>query len=240
MSTFFDTLRTEFPGALLEGAYISSVSLALGRHGFHADNTLACVGVCRDEICQPFVNRVRDAWGEAFNLSSLGALLFAGKTAFFEAMHHSPEPDGRRRYVFFHLPHVALGRGGEIGEVHRRGQPGASGACGALLMFQQAAIAGLVPTALDPDDMEQSLLGRVLGAHVPSGSMKDLLAITRVVHHVTLAQADRMIGLTMHQDRSDWAVLTGIQVHGPEGVDYVWPSRSWAMVRGERVELVIR
>ena len=240
MASFQDALRTHFPGALTEATYLSSSSLALGRLGFHADNTLACVGVCRDEICQPFVNRVRNAWGEAFNLCSLAGFLFAGRTGYGAAMHHSPEPDGRRRYVFYHMAHIALGPQGQVGTVHRRGQPGASGACGALLAFLKASEAGKVTGALDPDDVEMSLLSKALSERLPGGRATDLVMLTRTVQQAITEQAERLVGLSVEQDRSDWAVLTGIQVHSPEGVDYVWPARSWAVTRGGQTELTLR
>lgn len=240
MSSFQEALRSHFPGALTEATYLSSSALALGRLGFHADNTLACVGVCRDEICQPFVRHVQAAWGEAFNLCSLAGFLYAGRTGYGAAMHHSPEPDGRRRYVFFHMAHVALGREGQVGEVQRRGQPGASGACGALLAFHKGSQAGKVATSLDPDDVEMSLLSQTLVERLPGGRATDLLVLTRTVLQVITEQAERLVGATVEPERSDWAVLTGIQVHSPEGVDYVWPARSWAVVRGERTELVLR
>ncbi len=93
------------------------------------------VDVCRDEISQPFIALIRNTWGEAFNLCSLAGMFFAGKTAILAAMHHSPLVGGRERYVFYALPHIAIGADGQLGKCKRRGRKEDSNACGALNVF---------------------------------------------------------------------------------------------------------
>lgn len=232
--TFASALEAAFPGARPEGSFLDAVSAALAARGFHRDNTIACVGVCRDEICYPFLRGVRERWGEAFNLCGLGAMIFAGKTGFSAAIHHAPDAGERHRFVFFHLPHVALGEGGEPGVVHRRGQAVASGACGALLAFRKELASGHVRLSLDPDDPEQSLLKQALLSRIPYGQVPDILALTRLVHEAGLADVERMIGLTVDAAHSDWAVVTGIQVHGPMGADWAWPGTVYTVIRGQR------
>ena len=39
-------------------------------------------------------------------------------------------------------------------------------------------------------------------------------------------------------NKSDYALITGIQIHGPDG-NYVWPALFYAVVNGTKVELRI-
>ncbi len=74
------TLATHVPQARPQESFLRAVHSHLVPLGFEAANTIACVGVCRDEITRSFVDGVQRTWGEAFNFSSLGGLLFLGKT----------------------------------------------------------------------------------------------------------------------------------------------------------------
>ena len=68
--------------------------------------------------------------GEAFNVSSLGGMFFAGKTGLSAAMHHAPVMGGRERYVYYALPHIAVDENVQVGACRRHGREGASTACG--------------------------------------------------------------------------------------------------------------
>ncbi|MGE5239839.1 MAG: hypothetical protein ACM3ON_13685, partial [Chloroflexota bacterium] len=83
-------LGKHFDNVLEEAAFVGQTYRNLQDCGFNADNTIACVACCRDEISQSLKALVQEAWGEAFNLSSLGGLFTAGKTGLLAAMHHAP------------------------------------------------------------------------------------------------------------------------------------------------------
>ena len=78
MASFEQSLNDRFPGARSEVDFIEESYKAMAEHGFDAENTIACVGVCRDELCRTLVWSVRDVWGEAFNFSGLGGMLTLG------------------------------------------------------------------------------------------------------------------------------------------------------------------
>jgi hypothetical protein len=206
--------------------------------GFEPARSIACVGACRDEITRPFVDGVQRTWGEAFNFSSLGGMLFLGRTGFGAAVHHAPTGAGVHRYVFFAMAHIGLGRDGEPGVCYRSGQDEPSGACGALIGFLDELRQGIVRLDLDPDDLEQSLLKQRLFRHIRYGDVPDLPRLTRVAHAVILEDLERGISLAVDPLHSAWAVLTGIQIHGPDEQEWIWPADSHAWVRGVREELV--
>ncbi|MFQ5593320.1 MAG: hypothetical protein ACE5HA_04160 [Anaerolineae bacterium] len=237
--SFRSALNQHFPNAMPESEFVRRTYQALLRHGFSEPNTIACVGVCRDELTRPLVDEIQHTWGEAFNFAGLAGMLFLGKTGFSAAQHHAPRMDGRERYVFFALPHVAIDSAGGIGLCTREGRQEPSHACGALIAFQQELAGGRLSLAFDPDDVEQSLLKQRLFPKIEGSKASDLVALTKLAHEVIVEDLERMIDLTVDPAHSDYAALTGIQVHGPGKTNYIWPGTLRTVVSGQRHDLVI-
>ncbi len=69
------------------------------------------------------------------------------------------------------------------------------------------------------------------------GEKPDLLQLTYHAHRAILDQLEEMIALT-HEHRgdpakqADYAVLTGIQIHGPKSINWVWPGKCYSVVDG--------
>lgn len=232
-STFRNALNQHFPGAMPEADFVKQTLALLSTYGFCRSNTIPCIGVCRDELTRTLVDAIQQTWGEAFNGSSLGGMLFLGTTGFSAAEHHAPEIEGRERYVYFAMPHIALGEHGEQGLCTRPGRDAPSTACGALMAFQQELASGHLSLTLDPDDVEQSLLKQRLFKKIQYGQVPDLVTLTQLAHAAILEDLERMISLTVDPVRNDYAVLTGIQIHGPQGSNYVWPGALYALVDGQ-------
>jgi Limiting CO2-inducible proteins B/C beta carbonyic anhydrases len=74
--------------------------------------------------------RLNTWWGPSFDLSSLAAMIFLGRSGMQAAAHHAPADAGRRRFVVFVLPHLGIDADGRVGRVQREGQRVASPACG--------------------------------------------------------------------------------------------------------------
>ncbi|MBN1947500.1 MAG: hypothetical protein JW797_17650 [Bradymonadales bacterium] len=230
--SFGEALQAQYPHALELAEFVSRSYHALGLLGFNADNTIASISVCRDEITRPAVDLVNQTWGEAFNLSSLAGLFFCGKTAFHAAEHHAPVVGGRERYLFVGFAHIGIGPGGEIGLVRRPGRAEVSGACGALIGFEKELQREGLKTDLDDDDLEFSLLRRRLAKKIPANSTPGLIDLVRYSYEAIVEDLERMIELTVPPDRADCALLTGIQIHGPQHAEYLWPGKMWARCGG--------
>ncbi len=97
----------------------------------------------------------------------------------------------------------------------------------------------VVRLELDRDDIEQSLLKQRLFRRIPYGHVPDLVELTRFTHKAILEDLERGISLTVDPVHASYAVLTGIQIHGPERQDWIWPATSYAMISGRREVLVI-
>lgn len=236
---FTATLKRHFPEAVPEEAFVAWSFAALAHWGFSAENTIACVGACRDEIARPLFRLVQALWGEAFNFASLGGMLLAGRTGFSAAAQHAPTLHGRQRYVYYAFPHIGIGEDGAIGRTQRPGQDEPSLACGALAALHADLHASDAPAGLDMDDIEQSLLKlrltRALNGRLPS----DLVDLTYTAHDAVVADLEHLIALMLDPAVCDYAVLTGIQIHGPARRHHVWPGRAYAVINGQRHTLKV-
>jgi hypothetical protein len=233
---FMDILDRLLPGSLREVEFVQKTYASLKPLGFNSENSIVSVCICRDEISQSLRSVIKHIWGEAFNLSSLGGMFFAGKTGLSAVMHHAPVFEGKERYVFYAHPHIAIDENGRLGVCRREGREGESTACGALSAFQKELEAGKLNIAFDNADVEQSLLKMRLLREIPYGHVPDLLELTKAAQKAIEADLEGTIRSVVDENRSDHAVVTGIQVHGPEG-NYVWPASCYAVVNGIRQEI---
>jgi len=232
--SFEDTLATHFPGAVTDGEYVTRSYAALRAQGFQPMNTFAGVGLCRDELTRPLSDKIRETWGETFNISSLAGMLFLGTAGFTASLHHAPDDDQGTRHIYFAMPHIGINSGEEIGWCYRSGQRQISKACGALVAFREELESGTLRVDLDPDNLEQSMLKQRLIHKLRYGKVPGLITMTKLTHEAILEDLERMIRLTIDTSRSHYAVLTGIQIHGPHNQTYIWPGKMYAVVEGKR------
>lgn len=236
--TFDEALSDLFPGSLLERDFVFASLGAASDQGFSAANTLACVGVCRDEMCQSLVAEVHRVWGEAFMLAGLGGMLFCGRTGLQAAHSHAAVCEKRERYVYICLSHIGLGPAGEPGYCVRPTRPSeVSGACGALMALHAQLHRGPVNLGLDQGDLEQSLLRRRLVEQLGPRRLPDLVDLTKLACSTIGIDLERAITDTVDTRRADYCVFTGVQIHAPDGRRFVWPQAMYAVVQAKRIEL---
>lgn len=235
---FKETLDRNFPGAYPCDAFVDYSQFRLHPFGMNQKNSIACVSVCRDEIATPFMNRLHNAWNGAFNFSSLAGMLYLGVTGFQAAHHHAPNTDGRERYVYFAFPHIAIDENGTPGNCRRSGRQAMSQACGALLKILEDCSQGAVSLDLNPNDVEQSLLTQRLFGKFGSVEIPDLVTLTLATQHIIREDLERMIQLTVDPSTTDYAVFTGVQIHGPAHKDWIWVETSYVVVDGVRKPLL--
>ncbi|MBW2735953.1 MAG: hypothetical protein JRH20_26510 [Deltaproteobacteria bacterium] len=234
---FADAVEQHFPGSLDEGRFVEQTREVLGPFGFTAANTLAIVGVCRDELCRTLRLAVQRAWGEAFDITSLAGMVNCGHTGLKAAHRHAPIEEGRERYVYIVMAHIGIGEGGELGHSRRAGRPGLSSACGALSGVLAELQSGRVDTVLHWDDIEQSLLRRRLIDRLPWGATPNLAELTHTAHTLVREELEELIAVAADASKADYAIFTGIQIHGLNGEQLSWIHRPYAMVEGKRQEL---
>ncbi len=236
MRTFELARDHHFPGAVLASDYVAASVRALTDHGFTWANCIACVGLCRDEITRPLSDEIQNVWGEAFNFSSLGGVLLLGKTGLLAAHHHAPEQDQVERYTYYVMPHIAISATGGIGECLRTGRSALSSACGALSAFQKEVATGRVDLQTDPDNLEYSLLKQKVHPNLPSEHTPDLVELTKITATTILEGLEHLINVTPNDVPHDYAVFSGIQIHGPAHTNWIWPTTSYVVRQGTRYD----
>lgn len=236
MPAFAATCREFFPRASTDDDYVAQTVEVGARYGFDRENAIACVGLCRDELSRELRDLIQKAWGEAFNFSGLGGMLFVGRTGFMAAHAHAPIVNGRERYVYFAMPHIAIDADGVIGACARTGRPRPSAACGALMAFLDELKGSRVRLTSDPLDLEQTLLQQRLMEVVPHDHTPTLVEVTHAARRIIAHDLARMIKLTLDPSHADCLAFSGIQIHGPDG-GYVEPAASWAVIEGQRIEI---
>ncbi len=238
MSTFQSALDKHFPGSLPLDDYLAQTYAKLTEHGFNDVNSFACVSTCRDEIAMPLLEQTDKVWGEVFNFSSLAGPLTLGKTGFAAATSHAPVIDGLERYVFIGMPHIAISEDGEVSKVMREGRDKPSSACGALIAIVSEIESGKVHFHMDLDDIEQSTLKSKIFEKLEYGEKPDLKTITKVTHEIMIDDFERLIEVS-DKEPFDYALLTGVLIHGPNETNYVWPGTFYAVHANskERIEL---
>ena len=219
---FQEALHSRFPGTLAMEDYLQQVTERLIPYGFEDANTLGMVAVCRDEIATPFVDGVIQHWGKTFVCRSLAGLLLVGRTGIITGASHAPYDEGRRRFVFFAMPHIAISELGEIGAVYREGLHEVSNACGSVAAVLKELESGRIDLRIDFDDLEQCCVRQKILSALRYGDRPDLIAATHLVSEVIREDGERML-CSLDPGQYDYAFLSGILVHGPEDSDWVHP-----------------
>jgi hypothetical protein len=236
--SFEDVVQQHFPGSLPEKHFVRRAAVTLiQQHGFTPANTLACVGVCRDELCRSLFDDVEKMWGEAFDVSSLAGILTLGRTGFAAAQAHAPLVQGRSRYVFFLFSHIGISAAGDLGVAMRPGRQEPSAACGALVSLLNDPMSGRETRGINWQDPEQSYLRSRLKRMRDLSDSPDLLDLTQAAHRASVEDLGTLMASGVDRQREDYAVVAGIQIHGPEGLSLTWPGASYVVVQGARSEI---
>lgn len=166
-------LEEVFPDLVPEDMLIQHMSTLLEKHGFTSSTAINLVSTCRDEICHTFTSALDRTWDKpSFDISSLAGMVFCGRTGFKAAMAHAPTgKDGKERYIFWVMPHMALSGENEPGEVWRPGRNKPSHACGALLAVLDAIKSGKLHLKLQHDDVEMSLIKQEVLDYIKYGQV---------------------------------------------------------------------
>lgn len=238
---FYQTLQTNFPGAIPMQDYIKQTYVCLKKYGFDAENTMGMIAICRDEIAEPLFNEVIRFWGKTFNCCSLAGFLMMGKTGLAAATDHTPIFNGLRRFTFYAMPHIAISRYGDIGKVYRQGIEKASHACGALEAIVKELQSGHLNLETDMQDIEQSIIRQKILSTLYYGDKPDLVDITKLASRIISQDVEKLLG-TLDSSIFNYAVITGIQIHGPVGTHWIYPQDFYVVGSDlpngkERVEL---
>ncbi len=85
--------------------------------------------------------------------------------------------------------------------------------------------------------MEYGLLRLRLSARIEPGASPDLVDLTRLAHRVLAEDLEATVLDGLDPERADVAVYTGVQIHGPNGLELVWSGGAWAQTQDGRLPL---
>lgn len=237
-------LQKHFPGAYNLEEFVFQTKQTLVQKGFYPHvNTFVCVGLCRDEITSPFEEEVEAMWGQAFICGSLGGMLFCGKTGFSAAHHHAPD---NGRIIYYCFTHIAIDHEGQIGSVYRTrsGMNNRTTACGALAAFVEEIAANELNLKFDEDDIEMSTLKKYIvrkeRISTDPTNPPDLLTVTMAAYKVITSDLERYAKIDAENFKErEYALFTGVQIHGPNGTDYCWLGKASFLSKGTLTPLTL-
>ena len=227
---FYETLQNLFPGALPMPAYMQTTYEALGDYGFNNKNTMAMTTLCRDEITKPFLIDIIRQWGKSFNCSSLAGFVMMGKTAFAAAADHVPLMDNQRRFAYYAMPHIAISKDGEVGKVYRYGVSKVSHACGSLEVIAKELMSGRLKLEMDMQDLEQTIIRQKILSSINYGDKPNLVEITKLASQILAKELPFLLS-DVDTSLFKYAVMTGIQIHGPMDTTWIYPQEFYVVDR---------
>jgi hypothetical protein len=65
------------------------------------------------------------------------------------------------------------------------------------------------------------------------------MTLTKIAYRVILEDLEHLVELTLDTSVSDYAILSGIQIHGPDKEQYTWPGVMYVVINGQREEMVL-
>jgi len=225
---FSEKLQRDFPGSLPIEEYIQQTSEILKPYGFEDENTLGVLATCRDEIAETLLDEVIKYWGQTFDLRSLGGFIIAGRTGISTILGHTPMIDSIGRFVFYAMPHIAISEEGEIGKVYREGIQQVSHACGSLGVVVHELESGHINFQTDFDDLEQCSVRQKILSAIRYGQELNQLDITKLSCQIITEDLKRLLA-PVNSSTYNYAVLTGILIHGPRDTHWIYPQNSYVI-----------
>ncbi|MGK7872503.1 MAG: hypothetical protein AB4426_04095 [Xenococcaceae cyanobacterium] len=236
-TSFSEALQAYFEGALELSDYMDQTVKNLKPHGFIDENTLGMIAICRDEITDPLYEAIHKHWGLTFNCCNLAGFVMMGKTGLEAAIAHTPIQYGVRRFVFYAMPHIAISQTGKIGEVYREGIKKTSHACGSLCAIVHELHSGYLKVETDMEDIEQSIVRQKILSKLKYGEDADLLKITKLAWKIISKDVEELLSKNIDTNKFEYVLMTGIQIHGPNDTNWIWPGRSYVQKNNRKEEL---
>jgi len=258
-----DAVMAHFPNAYAVDGLLFRLEVALNQFGFNGSNSIGIVNLCRDEATNPLRQKIEEIFPLVFNINGLGGGLTCGVTGMGAGLSHSPvfpaNANGRKRYIFFSCPHIAIDSAGNVGSCSRPGQIATNAACGAMIgalgQFQAEGLeayakkADSVHDAADPEYsiFKQRLASRVLKEKKQLKDI-DLVELTKIAERQISADLDFLISKAVSVEDADYAVVTGVQIHNwgekfdneEPNLEMVAPTKVMVVVNGEKTVIDLK
>lgn len=228
------TLDKFFDKYIYEDDFIKISAEKLKKYGFNYNNTIAGVCLCRDEICQSALLKIKNFWGDAFNFSSFAGIYTSGEIGIKVFMSHAPDVGEDKKYVFYLFTHIGLDEEGNVGTCKRKGLD-KSTACGALILFLNEL------SNFDKKEKEENpeliLIKQKLRKEIYN-KIPDLIELTKIALRISSTDIEQTMENFIKSEKIIYAIISGIQVHYL-GKNYIVPMDSFIYMNDKKIDLEI-
>jgi len=216
MERFNSVVAQLYPNATPETIFVADSFQQLNQLGFGRNNTIACMGTCRDISARALYAQFSETWGDLSTVEMNGCQLSAqALKQFLDVQETAARP---------HLLIVGLTQIGIDTDAGWHALDRLQREC----MFAQAAW----HTKLDLQDDLTSLrhqLAPYLTEFSPS-----LVELTFHAHNAMCDALQSWIDQHLDSAEINYAVLSGIQLFGNTDEQLIWPGVGYAVVNGQR------
>lgn len=221
MERFNSVVAKYYPDATPEALFVANSLHQLNTLGFGRNNVIVCMAGCREDLTHSLHAQLSEAWGIVKQLTTTASCLL---TSALDQAIDSPSPDETPNYLFVVLEHIGFG---------------STQGCAALQMVHNECMrmqANWI-TQLEVDD-DLSMLRRQLAPyiHEPAPS---LIELTFMAHNAMCDALQQWIDHGGISAEANYAVLSGIHLHGASDESLIWPGVAYALVDGQRHALEI-
>ena len=199
MSTYLETIRRTYPGALGTNESVDRLlDLLQRRFGLAPSQVMSADSICSDDLNTiEYPRRAYEMLGP-FKMGGLNGFPFTGLTGMGAFAHHVPA-DGA---VFvFHAPHIGIGRDGSTAQILRPGQTTRSACCGAA----RAAVGKLERGEIKPGeitelDYQQNTIEQIFlaGRERIMGAADRVVEATEVMYEAIERRIDALVARTQY------------------------------------------
>ncbi len=228
------TLDKIFDKYLEEDYFIKLSAEKLKKYGFNYNNTIAGVCLCRDEICQSVLLKIKNFWGDIFNFSSFAGIYTSGEIGIKVFISHAPDIGEDKRCVFYLFTHIGLDEQGNFGICKRKGLE-KSTACGALFLFLNEL--SKFSKKEKEENPELILVKQKLRKEI-SNKMPDLMELTKIALQISCKDIEQTMENFIKSEKIIYAIISGIQVHYLDK-NYVVPMDSFIFMNNKKINIEV-
>ncbi len=128
------------------------------------------------------------------------------------------------------MPHIAISKDGEVGKVYRYGVSKVSHACGSLEAIAKELMSGKLKLEMDMQDVEQTIVRQKILSTINYGDKPNLVEITKLASQIVAKELKKLLS-DVDLSVFKYAVMTGIQIHGPMDTTWIYPQEFYVVDR---------
>ena len=216
MERFNFVVAQLYPDATPETIFVANSFQQLNQLGFGQNNTIACMGTCRDISTHALYDQLAETWGD-FSTVEMNGCQFSANA--LEQFLDVQETTARPHLLFIGLTQIGIDTDTgwyALNQLQRE------------CMFAQAKWRNRLNLQDDLTTLRRQLAPYLIESN-PS-----LVELTFHAHNAMCDDLQRWIDKHLVSAEINYAVLSGIQLFGNTDEQLIWPGVGYAVVNGQR------